>query len=62
MQNKIPPCQDCPNLEDVERIRRNPQFDIIYCSRCKHSFERRMKPWYCPFSPIVNKENLADKE
>ena len=61
MQNQLPICENCPHFEDVERIRRNKQFDIIYCRRCKHTFERRMKPWHCPFSPIVNKDNLEEE-
>lgn len=56
----IPSCEGCKYCDDIERVRRNRQFDIIYCMRCKSTFERRMMPWHCPFSPVCKKENLLE--
>lgn len=54
----LPNCDSCKFCDDVESVRRNRQFDIIYCDRCKKTFERRMQPWNCPYSPACNKNNL----
>ena len=54
----LPNCDSCKFCDDVESVRRNRQFDIIYCDRCKKTFERRMQPWNCPYSPTCNKNNL----
>lgn len=54
----LPNCEECKYCDDIEHISRNRQFDKIYCDRAKQVFERRMKPWHCPFSPICNKDNL----
>ena len=55
-------CDGCKYCDDIDKVRRNSQFDVIYCDRCKGTFERRMQPWHCPFSPIVNKSNLYQPE
>lgn len=54
--NELPVCECCEYKDDIEQIKRNKQFDLIYCTKCEETFERRMKPWHCPFSPLVKKE------
>lgn len=54
----LPNCNSCKYCDDIEQVKRNRQFDIIYCDRCKNTFERRMQPWNCPYSPACNENNL----
>ena len=53
-------CENCPYRADTDQIRRNRQYDIIYCDKCEETFERRMKPWHCPFSPLVKQKEKVE--
>lgn len=58
----LPACSTCALLDDVEQHWKSKQLDIIYCCGCQDQFERRQKPFRCPFSPLCKKELLVRPE
>ena len=55
MREKLPECEVCQNKVEIKRMRLNKEYDLISCSLCKKPFERRLKPWNCPFSNVASR-------
>lgn len=52
----LPACVTCPYLDDIDKNYKTHQLDVIYCTQVDEPFERRMKPFKCPYSKFVKEK------